>query len=109
MYAGRIVEEAPVRAIFHAPKHPYTAGLLGSIPRVDRAASAVTVIPGRPPSAMRLPRGCAFAPRCAFAQDDCRAARPPLVALAPGHRAACFHSLAANRKEPADVRSAPVG
>jgi oligopeptide transport system ATP-binding protein len=109
MYAGRIVEEAPVRAIFNAPKHPYTVGLLGSIPRVDQAASAVTVIPGRPPNAMHLPRGCAFAPRCAFAEDDCRAARPPLIALAPGHRAACFHPLAANRKEPADVRSAPLG
>jgi oligopeptide transport system ATP-binding protein len=97
MYAGRIVEEAPVAHIFKSPLHPYTAGLLGSIPRVDREMSAVTVIPGRPPSAMRLPAGCAFAPRCAHAQDDCRASPPPFEMRVPARSAACFHPLGARQ------------
>jgi oligopeptide transport system ATP-binding protein len=109
MYAGRIVEEAPVAPIFKAPRHPYTAGLIGSIPRVDQAASAVTVIPGRPPNLMHLPPGCAFAPRCAFAAGDCRATRPPLASHAPQHRAACFHPLEKPSQEHGRVRSAPVG
>jgi oligopeptide transport system ATP-binding protein len=104
MYAGRIVEEASVGTIFKTPRHPYTAGLLGSIPRIDRDAEALAVIPGRPPSPLRLPLGCAFAPRCAYAQHDCRAARPALMRSAPGHHAACFHMLpGARQMEPANV------
>jgi oligopeptide transport system ATP-binding protein len=95
MYAGRIVEEAPVARIFKTPTHPYTVGLLGSIPRIDRPSEGVTVIPGRPPNLMHLPKGCAFAPRCAVAGDDCRNSCPPLADQAPRHRAACLHPHAA--------------
>jgi oligopeptide transport system ATP-binding protein len=109
MYAGRIVEEAPVARIFEAPTHPYTAGLLGSIPRVDRPSEGVTVIPGRPPNLMHLPKGCAFAPRCAVVKEDCRNSPPPLALQALYHRAACFHPLAANRHEPVNVQSDPIG
>jgi peptide/nickel transport system ATP-binding protein len=92
MYAGRVVEEAPVRELFAHPRHPYTQGLIRSIPRIDRAAtrrSRLESIPGTVPSPLdRLP-GCRFAPRCPFVRDDCLAAVPPLREIAPGHRVAC--------------------
>ncbi len=99
MYAGRKVEEATVEALFAAPQHPYTAGLLASLPRLtglagDDAPQAVRLkeIPGTVPSLERLPPGCAFAPRCAFADAHCREASPPLAEKRPGHLAACWHS-----------------
>jgi oligopeptide transport system ATP-binding protein len=102
MYAGRIVEEAPVGPAFKTPRHPYTAGLLGSIPRIDRDVASLAVILGRPPSPLRLPPGCAFAPRCPRVEADCRAARPPLMPAGPRHNAACYHMLPAPREtEPA--------
>ncbi|AUX22649.1 peptide ABC transporter ATP-binding protein [Sorangium cellulosum] len=90
MYAGRIVEEGPVRDIFRAPRHPYTIGLSRSIPRLDDARGAELVpIPGMPPSLARLPPGCAFHPRCAHAVARCREEPPaPRVVSGQGSRRA---------------------
>jgi oligopeptide transport system ATP-binding protein len=98
MYAGRIVEEAPVDELFENPAHPYTAALHASIPRPDQDVDDLAVIPGRPPNLMHLPRGCAFSPRCAHVEDDCIDAPPPLDQLAPQRCAACFHPLSANQE-----------
>ena len=98
MYAGRKVEEAPVDDLFENPGHPYTVGLLGSIPHLDDAAHAdsrrarLNEIKGMVPSLARLPQGCAFAPRCSFATSDCHAAYPPLAEHRPGHWIACWHA-----------------
>ncbi|MCC7048255.1 MAG: ABC transporter ATP-binding protein [Alphaproteobacteria bacterium] len=95
MYAGRKVEEAPVEALFDRPRHPYTVGLLGSVPKLSqgRATRArLSEIPGMVPSLIDMPKGCAFAPRCSLATDRCRAEFPPFEPKAPGHAAACWHS-----------------
>jgi peptide/nickel transport system ATP-binding protein len=96
MYAGRKVEEAPVRELFARPRHPYTAGLLGSVPRVDRTGAShrkrLVEIEGMVPALDRDMIGCRFAPRCGLASDVCRGRDPPLEAKAPGHLAACWHS-----------------
>jgi peptide/nickel transport system ATP-binding protein len=92
MYAGKIIEEAPVERLFEQPHHPYTQGLIRSIPRIDRAAARKTrleAIGGVVPNLLDPPPGCQFAPRCRFATDVCRAAMPPLREIAPGHKAAC--------------------
>jgi oligopeptide/dipeptide ABC transporter ATP-binding protein len=94
MYAGRVVEEAGVRAIFREPRHPYTRALLAGIPRVDDLmagdpAHRLAAIPGSMPSPFALPAGCAFAERCAFAEDACRAAPPELVDTGDGHLSRC--------------------
>jgi peptide/nickel transport system ATP-binding protein len=96
MYAGRKVEEAPTEALFARPRHPYTVGLLGSIPRLDRAADnrreRLVEIAGMVPSLAEPLAGCRFAPRCSLATEECRTLDPPLEAKAPGHAAACWHS-----------------
>ena len=98
MYAGRKVEEASARELFELPGHPYTQGLLGSIPNLEIAAHAnsrrarLTEIKGMVPSLANLPKGCTFAPRCSFASDECRAAYPPLLQHRPGHWVACWHA-----------------
>ena len=92
MYAGKVIEEAPVERLFERPHHPYTQGLIRSIPRLDRAATRKTrleAIGGVVPNLLNLPPGCRFAPRCRFATDVCRAAIPPLREIGPGHKAAC--------------------
>ena len=90
MYAGRVVEEGPGDTIIESPLHPYTAGLLTSIPHVDGPrAERLTPIPGSPPSMVHLPSGCAFHPRCVLARPSCLRDVPPLDAVAPGHRIAC--------------------
>jgi peptide/nickel transport system ATP-binding protein len=92
MYAGRVVEEAPVKELFANPRHPYTQGLIKSIPRIDRAAAGRTrleAIAGVVPSLLRPAPGCRFAPRCPFASDICRQALPELREVAPGHKVAC--------------------
>ena len=93
MYAGRAVEAASVATLYADRRMPYTAGLLGSVPRLDAAQGTRLVpIPGAPPSLAALPPGCPFAPRCPLAIDDCRAAEPALVEVAPGHTAACIRT-----------------
>jgi peptide/nickel transport system ATP-binding protein len=92
MYAGKVVEEAGVGQLFETPLHPYTQGLIRSIPRVDKAAVRKTrleAIAGVVPSLLRPPPGCRFAPRCRFAKDACLEATPPLREVAPGHKVAC--------------------
>jgi len=91
MYAGRIVEEAPVGLLFADPQHPYTLGLLGSIPRLGSDGDErLTAIEGVVPNPYALPHGCRFSPRCALADEKCRAEQPALREIAPGHRAACW-------------------
>lgn len=91
MYAGRIVEEGSVGDLFYRPHHPYTAGLLRSIPTLTMDYNeSLAVIPGQPPSPHQTPPGCHFSPRCASAAAPCLEARPHLRDLAPDHRSACF-------------------
>ncbi|HKZ07261.1 MAG TPA: ABC transporter ATP-binding protein [Methylomirabilota bacterium] len=93
MYAGRIVERGTAREIYANPRHPYTLGLLRSVPRLDEPRkSRLDPISGQPPDLTRLPSGCAFAPRCAFVVDRCRVDRPELTTVAPDHTAACWES-----------------
>jgi oligopeptide/dipeptide ABC transporter, ATP-binding protein, C-terminal domain len=90
MYAGRIVETAPVHDIYKAPAHPYTKGLLKSIPRLDQKGQELYAIKGLPPNLMHIPPGCAFNPRCPMAQDICRSEVPPLAEVDADRRSACF-------------------
>jgi peptide/nickel transport system ATP-binding protein len=97
MYAGRKVEEAPVGELFAHPMHPYTRGLMDSIPRLalmrrEQAPKRLQEIPGIVPALSNLPPGCVFAPRCALASDLCRREYPPYEEKRAGHRAACWHS-----------------
>jgi peptide/nickel transport system ATP-binding protein len=94
MYAGRIVEEAETRDLFADPRHPYTEGLLASIPRMEHSSQVRLVgIAGRPPDMVDPPPGCRFAPRCKYAQVRCRAELPELVDATYGHGYACFYPL----------------
>jgi peptide/nickel transport system ATP-binding protein len=89
MYAGQIVERAPVEALFARPEHPYTVGLLGSIPKLDQKRESLPSIEGRVPDMAYPPEGCRFAARCPFVEPACREAVPPLVEVAPGHLSRC--------------------
>lgn len=91
MYAGRIVETGGVAEVFAEPHHPYTRGLLGSIPRLGAERSMLLSIEGQPPSLTAIPQGCAFHPRCPLASDRCRQERPSLESFAPTRQVACFH------------------
>jgi len=91
MYSGRVFEEGSVGDIFRKPAHPYTIGLLDSLPRVDRDIDKLTLIQGSVPSPFDLPEGCHFAPRCRFVQEDCTHLVPPLEQVRPGQKVACFH------------------
>jgi len=90
MYAGRVVEQAPVQALFDTPQHPYTVGLLGSMPRLDVAHQRLASIEGQVPDPLHPPPGCRFAQRCPFADAHCRAATPPLLEVSPQHWSACW-------------------
>jgi peptide/nickel transport system ATP-binding protein len=90
MYAGRIVESADVNDLFADPQHPYTIGLLGSIPRIDVDRERLATIEGTVPSPNNQPAGCRFAPRCPFADPRCRRDPPPLRDIAPRHQVACW-------------------
>jgi oligopeptide/dipeptide ABC transporter ATP-binding protein len=91
MYAGRIVETAPTKSIFESPRHPYTLGLLNSIPHLSQGASRLKPIPGQPPDLTQLGHGCPFAPRCSYASADCKTATIRLLETAPDHLTACLH------------------
>jgi oligopeptide transport system ATP-binding protein len=92
MYAGRFVEEASVDELFANPRHPYTRGLLRSLPRIDGGRETLTPIPGQPPDLAHLSPGCPFAPRCGNRQPDCETTFPPVTVLPQQHRYACYHS-----------------
>ena len=93
MYAGKVVEEAPVKELFKEPLHPYTQGLLRSIPRIDTAAThkkRLEAIPGVVPSLLNLPKGCSFEPRCPYAKPVCKDQDPVLKEVRRGHRVSCW-------------------
>ncbi len=105
MYAGRVAEEAPVEALFDAPRHPYTVGLIGATPTLEGTGGALVTIPGTLPRLGDGLPGCGFAPRCLRATAACRAAPPPMVEVAPGHRVACLHW---DRPTPGEARAPRV-
>jgi oligopeptide transport system ATP-binding protein len=98
MYAGTVVEAGPTAEVFAAPRHPYTRGLLDSVPADGPRSGRLFSIEGSPPELGRLPSGCAFRTRCPLATELCAAESPPLVEVGPGRRAACHYA-----KEPSDV------
>jgi peptide/nickel transport system ATP-binding protein len=99
MYAGRIVEQADVHTLYDAPAHPYTKGLLASIPRVDQRGGTLATIPGLPPNLLRIPPGCPFHPRCPSAQPICVDQLPPAVTLEGGRMSLCHfaHEVVGDR------------
>jgi oligopeptide/dipeptide ABC transporter ATP-binding protein len=105
MYAAHIVERGPVRSIFNEPRHPYTWGLMGSLPRLDINVERLYQIPGQPPSLLHPPSGCRFHPRCAFAMPICRQQDPQLITV-PGdtmHEQACHLDEATKAREAAKL------
>ncbi|HKE90676.1 MAG TPA: ABC transporter ATP-binding protein [Gemmatimonadales bacterium] len=101
MYAGQVVETAPTRDLFATPQHPYTAGLLASIPRLDQPRERLRSIPGSVPPATAWPGGCRFHPRCPFAWEKCRTEEPPLFETGTaGHRARCWLVAEPARRTP---------
>jgi len=96
MYGGRIVETAPARELYKHPHHPYTRGLMASVPRLDGdTAQRLLPIEGQPPDLAQMPAGCAFSPRCGSVSDICRSARPSLTQVAARHFKACFNDTRA--------------
>lgn len=91
MYAGRVMETADVFEIYAKPGHPYTKGLMDSLPRIDQGGEKLDAIPGLPPMLTDMPPGCPFNPRCAYATDLCRTDRPELLPVADGHMSACHY------------------
>ncbi len=92
MYAGTVVEQAPTSALFGDPQHPYTIGLMAAVPRIDVDADRLATIEGSVPPPWQVLKGCRFASRCPLADDRCRNEPPPLRAIAPAHRVACWHA-----------------
>ncbi len=92
MYAGRVVERAPAASLFGAPQHPYTIGLLGSIPRLDQDHERLLAIEGSVPPPFAMPKGCRFHPRCPFSLASCREGDPAMRDLAPAHAASCLRA-----------------
>ena len=105
MYAGRIVEQAPAREIFHSPKHPYTEGLLQSVPRLTEEGlklRRLATIDGMVPSLLDLPPGCKFAPRCSYVVDECRQSEPALLTVNAEHASRCIRFDRVGKKSAAD-------
>jgi peptide/nickel transport system ATP-binding protein len=92
MYAGKVVERAPVSQVFQDPQHPYTIGLMGSVPSLGRRQGRLATIRGSVPPPELMPRGCRFTPRCPFSDQHCANDPPPLGEIAPGHRARCWYA-----------------
>ena len=104
MYGGKIVERASARELYADPRHPYTLGLLRSVPRLDEPRRAkLQPIPGQPPDLSRLPAGCSFAPRCTYVVDRCRVEVPPLAELSADHLSACWLARDLPNLIPAEV------
>jgi len=104
MYAGRIIERASAAELYATPRHPYTLGLLRSVPRLDEPRKArLDPIEGQPPDVTRLPPGCAFAPRCAYRVQRCLEAAPPLEAVSPAHLSACWEAARLAKEIPAEA------
>ncbi|MBA7493771.1 Dipeptide transport ATP-binding protein DppD [subsurface metagenome] len=99
MYASKIVEYAGVREIFKAPKHPYTIGLLNSLPKLGVERERLDTIPGQVPNPLNFPSGCKFWPRCPFADEDCRRREPHLEEVAPSHKVRCFKTKEVSRQK----------
>jgi oligopeptide transport system ATP-binding protein len=105
MYAGNLVETGPTEVIYADPKHPYTLGLLASVPRLDSEEKvAPRVIKGLPPNMAHLPKGCSFAPRCDYAMDICREKKPPLEKVGEDHFRACFYDASKLKKAEAKLK-----
>ena len=90
LYAGQVVESAPVRELIRNPRHPYTVGLLSSLPRLDTDSRYLVPIPGAPPTLTELKPGCRFADRCPLALDECTEWQTELLEASPGHRSRCL-------------------
>ncbi len=93
MYGGKVVEQAPVKELYGKPQHPYTKGLLSSLPRLDQKGQELTTIEGQPPSLRQKPTACSFAPRCSYAHDRCWNEIPTLVEVGFEHQTACFWDM----------------
>ena len=109
MYAGRAVEHGPARQVFDAPQHPYTWGLLESMPTVEAKVAHLHAIEGSPPSVIHLPPGCAFHPRCPHRFEPCTKIRPPLEAMEGGHADACHLDAASKRRLWAEREAVRLG
>lgn len=90
MYSGKVVEEGDVRTIFATPKHPYTIGLMNSVPKLTEESDKLDSIPGSVPNPLKLPTGCAFNPRCKFGIEECKVNQPVLMEMGEGHKVSCF-------------------
>ena len=109
MYAGRIIETGSVNRIFKHPHHPYTSGLLGSVPKSDaEGGQSLLFIDGVPPDMLRLPEGCSFYPRCTYATDRCLKERPELKVIEEGHMAACWNIAEMQKKLVGDAAGGRV-
>jgi len=111
MYAAEVAEQAPVDKLFNRPHHPYTWGLLGSLPRLDTDVERLVQIPGQPPSLLHPPKGCRFHPRCAYVMKECRQVDPELVPIStdPDHLQACHLDEATKDREAAKLLAATMG
>jgi peptide/nickel transport system ATP-binding protein len=111
MYAAEVAEQAPVDKLFNRPHHPYTWGLLGSLPRLDTDVERLVQIPGQPPSLLHPPKGCRFHPRCAYVMRECRQVDPELVPIStdPEHLQACHLDEATKDREAAKLLEATMG
>jgi len=92
MYSGKVVEDAPIGELFKNPRHPYTVGLMNSIPSLVKEGQRLDTIPGRVPNPLYLPKGCYFHPRCKYAVEECRHVQPELRNIGPGHKVACLRA-----------------
>ena len=110
MYAAKVVEQAEVHDLFHRPQHPYTWGLMGSLPRLETDVERLTQIPGQPPSLLRPPAGCRFHPRCPYVMEVCKTTEPALVPTQrdPEHLEKCHLDEETKEREAAKLLAATM-